>query len=123
MDLRIFMGIVVFSLSMNLIGGAFGVGDLEQKTNIDTVRNGTELSDISFSSSCTSDCTTFEAVNNLSNGLGDVWSFITDKFNVIWSFLQLAIPSSTGVLWFDALIFGPIVFALGLGALNYARGK
>lgn len=123
MDLRIFLGIIIFTFSMNLVGGYFGIGDLDQQTDINDIRNGTKLSDISFSSACTSDCSTFDAVNNLSGGIGDVWDFITDKFNAIWTLLQLAIPSSTGVVWFDTLIYAPIVFALGIGALNYARGK
>jgi len=88
MDKGVIMGVFIFSISISLIGGYFGVGELDDGFSSEELIQG--LNQIS----------SFDSA-------GDVYAGVTTVFGQI-------IPSTTGVLWFDLLVFGGISIAFGL---------
>ena len=93
MDKGVIIGVFIFSMSISIIGGYFGVGELDD----------------GFSSE-----ETIEALNQISDF--DIRDFDSagDAVAGFTTVMGQLIPSTTGVLWFDLLVFGGISVAFGL---------
>lgn len=84
------LGVFLFSLSISLVGGFFGVGDMDMDTQ--QVQDNLE---------------------QLDNADGLIES-TNQAIDLTGNLLSLVVPSTTGVLWFDLLVFGGITFGIGL---------
>lgn len=121
MDMRVAIALVVFSLSLNLIGAWAGVGEFERDVNINQIQDDLNFEVPSYTDS--NDSSTFEAVATFAGGLGETFSQGGDALSAVIGLLKLAIPTITGVAWFDLLVWMPMSFAVLLGIANWLRGK
>lgn len=96
------MSVLIFSMSVSLIGNFAGVGELDRGVDIDSYNlsqndpgeaDGGVLTSLSF-----------ERINQLTGILYDLR------------------PRATGVLWFDALVWFPIMFMIPYEILRVIRG-
>lgn len=121
MDLRVALAFIVFSLSLNLLGAWAGVGDFQKGVDLDQVRDDLDFTIPQFSDP--NDNSTLEAIGTAAGGFGETFTQGANVFKGIVGILKLAIPTITGVAWFDLLVWLPMAFGVLLGIGNWLRGK
>lgn len=123
MDLRVALAFIMFSVSLNLIGAWAGVGDFDRDVDINNVRDDLDFEFPEFTSDCTQDCGAFEGITAFANGFGEIFNEAVNVVSGIFGIMKLAIPTITGVAWFDLLVWLPMSFGILLGIANWLRGK
>lgn len=122
MDLRIAIALLIFSLSLNSIGQLAGIGEFENRVDINEVREDLDFEfpepDIN-----TTDDNFAQAIQESTTTVSEFFNELFSVFEGLIGLLQLAIPTITGVAWFDLLVWLPMLFAVSLGILNWLRGK
>ena len=121
MDLRIAIALLVFSLSLNAIGQFAGIGEFERDVDINEVRD-----DLDFSLpeiNVPADAGFGETISATVDAFSSFFNELFSLFSGLIGILRLAIPTITGVAWFDLLVWLPMLFAVSLGILNWVRGK
>jgi hypothetical protein len=121
MDIRVALAFIIFSVSLNLLGAWAGIGEFDRSVDINEVRNDLDFDLPEFTSD--SDDSTWEALQTAVSGFAGVFNQGADLISGIIGILKLAIPTVTGVAWFDLLVWLPMSFGVLLGIANWLRGK
>lgn len=98
----VIMSALIFSMSVSLIGNVAGVGELDRGIN---------LSDYDLQQ---------EDPGEIESGLLSSISF--DRVNQLTGILYDLRPRATGILWFDALVWFPLMFLIPYEIVRVIRG-
>jgi len=121
MDLRVALAFIMFSVTLNLIGAWAGVGDFDRDVDINEVRDDLDFEIPEFAND--EDEGTLEGIQTAASGFAGIFNQGANIISGVIGIMKLAIPTITGVAWFDLLVWMPMSFGILLGIANWLRGK